>query len=173
MFPGSGVIGAGPFNGNPRALAGFLPTAGRALVYPIYKSTHERSDTLRSDIPDQSILWRDHVVMWVKDFRRTVDYLETRPDIDMKKVGYFGYSWGGNMGGIIPAVEKRVRASVLYVAGLTMERSRPEVDPVHYLPRIKTPVLMLNGRYDFFFPSETAQKPFFDMLGTATARRGA
>jgi hypothetical protein len=24
---------------------------------------------------------------------------------------------------------------------------------------------MLNGRYDFFFPVETAQKPFFRLLG--------
>jgi hypothetical protein len=27
---------------------------------------------------------------------------------------------------------------------------------------------MLNGKYDFFFPLETAQKPFFDFLGTPT-----
>jgi len=59
-----------------------------------------------------------------------------------------------------------VKTSVLYVAGLTMERSRPEVDPVNFLPRVKIPVLMLNGRYDFFFPSETSQKPFFTLLGS-------
>ena len=55
---------------------------------------------------------------------------------------------------------------MLYVAGLTMERGRPEVEPINYLPRIKSPVLMLNGKYDFFFPSETAQKPFYQFLGT-------
>jgi len=59
---------------------------------------------------------------------------------------------------------------VLYVAGLTMERPRPEVDPIHYLPRIRTPVLMLNGKYDYFFPSATAQEPFFRKLGTADKR---
>ena len=99
--------------------------------------------------------------MWVKDYRRTLDYLSTRPDVDTTKFAYFGFSWGGYMGGIIPAVEPRVRTSVLYVAGLTMERGRPEVEPVNYLPRIRTPVLMLNGKYDFFFPSETSQEPFF------------
>ena len=57
---------------------------------------------------------------------------------------------------------------MLYVAGLTMERGRPEVEPINYLPRIRTPVLMLNGKYDFFFPSETSQKPFFNFLGTPT-----
>ena len=25
---------------------------------------------------------------------------------------------------------------------------------------------MLNGRFDFFFPVETSQKPMFDLLGT-------
>jgi dienelactone hydrolase len=167
VFPGSNAIGAAPFTGALPSVMSYVPPGGRVLVYPIYKSTHERSDSLRSDIPDQTIFWRDHVVMWVKDFRRTLDYLSTRPDIDTTKFAYFGFSWGGYMGGIIPAVEPRIKASVLYVAGLTMERGRPEVEPINYLPRIKSPVLMLNGKYDFFFPSETSQKPFYNFLGPA------
>ncbi|HEX9562406.1 MAG TPA: protein kinase [Gemmatimonadaceae bacterium] len=169
IFPGSNAIGSAPYTGTLPPVMSFIAPGGRAAVYPIYKSTHERSDSLHSDIPDQSIFWRDHVVMWVKDFRRTIDYLSTRADFDSAKFSYFGFSWGGYMGGIIPAVEPRIRTSVLYVAGLTMERGRPEVDPVNYLPRIKTPMLMLNGKYDFFFPSETAQKPFFEFLGTPAA----
>src|SRR5688500_2824550 len=70
------------------------------------------------------------------------------------------------MGGIIPAVEPRIKASMLYVAGLTMERGRPEVEPINHLPRGKSPVLMMNGKCDFFFPSATAQKPSFEFLGT-------
>jgi eukaryotic-like serine/threonine-protein kinase len=166
LYPGSGVIGAAPFNGAMPPIMNFIAPSGRIAGYPIYKSTHERSDSLRSDLPDLSIFWRDHVVMWVKDYRRTLDYLSTRPDVDTAKFAYFGFSWGGYMGGIIPAVEPRIKASMLYVAGLTMERGRPEVEPINHLPRIKSPVLMLNGKYDFFFPSETAQKPFFQFLGT-------
>jgi len=70
------------------------------------------------------------------------------------------------MGAIMPAVEKRIKASVLLVAGLDFQRSLPEVKPVNFLPRIKTPVLMLNGKYDFFFPYETSQLPFYTLLGT-------
>ncbi|HEX6314667.1 MAG TPA: protein kinase [Gemmatimonadaceae bacterium] len=169
FFPGSNAIGGAPYDGELPSVMSFVAPAGRVAVYPIYKSTHERSDSLRSDLPDKSIFWRDHLVMWVKDFRRTLDYLTTRPDMDSTKFAYFGFSWGGYMGGIIPAVEPRIKASVLYVAGLTMERGRPEVDPVNHLPRIKSPVLMLNGKYDFFFPTETAQKPFFEFLGTPVA----
>jgi len=60
---------------------------------------------------------------------------------------------------------------VLYVAGLLMQRGRPEVDPFNYLPRVKVPVLMLNGRYDFFFPVDVAQRPFFNNLGTPKDRK--
>ena len=169
MFPGSGSIGAAPSTATPDTRISFVPGSGRIAVFPIFKSTHERSDSLRSDVPTLSIFWRDHVVMWVKDYKRTLDYLSTRADVDSTRFAYFGYSWGGYMGGIIPAVEPRIKASMLYVAGLTMERSRAEVDPVHYLPRITSPVLMLNGKHDFFFPTETAQKPFFRLLGTRAA----
>jgi formylglycine-generating enzyme required for sulfatase activity/predicted esterase len=169
IFPGSNAIGAAAYDGTLPQIMTFIPSGGRAAVYPIYKSTHERSDSLHSDLPDPTIYWRDHVVMWTKDFRRTLDYLSTRADFDSSKFSYFGFSWGGYMGGLIPAVEPRIRTSVLYVAGLTMERGRAEVDPVNHLPRIRQPVLMLNGKYDFFFPSETAQKPFFEMLGTLAA----
>jgi formylglycine-generating enzyme required for sulfatase activity/tRNA A-37 threonylcarbamoyl transferase component Bud32/dienelactone hydrolase len=168
-FPGGGVIGSAPFDGTLGSAMSFFPSGGRALVYPIYKSTHERSDSLRNGFPTESIFYRDHVVMWVKDYRRTLDYLRTRADVDTTKIAYFGLSWGGNMGGIIPVVEPRIQVSVLYVAGLTMDRGRPEVDPVSYLPRITVPVLMLNGKYDAIFPSEMAQKPFFELLGTAAS----
>ena len=119
---------------------GFVPPSGRVAVYPIYKSTHERVGQSCAAISRiKAIFWRDHVVMWVKDYRRTLDYLSTRADIDTTKFAYFGFSWGGYMGGIIPAVEKRIKVSMLYVAGLTMERARPEVEPINYLPRIKSP----------------------------------
>jgi dipeptidyl aminopeptidase/acylaminoacyl peptidase len=43
---------------------------------------------------------------------------------------------------------------------------RPEADAIHYLPRIKVPVLMLNGEYDATFPRIESQKPMFQLLGT-------
>ena len=66
----------------------------------------------------------------------------------------------------MPAVEKRIRVVVLYVGGLRMEQVLPEADQINYLPRVIQPVLMLNGEYDSYFPLETAQKPFYRLLGT-------
>jgi dienelactone hydrolase len=146
----------------------FILKNGRALVYPILKGTWDRhDDALKSDLQEETNSYKEHVIMWVKDMSRTLDYLETRKDMQSDKFGYLGWSWGGFMGGIVPAVEKRFKAVVLNVGGMEMERAFPEVDQINYLPRIKQPILMLNGRHDMFFPVETSEKPMFAFLGTA------
>ena len=48
----------------------FVAKSGRALVYPIYKSTYERGDGLKTDEPDSTALYRDHVIEWLKDLGR-------------------------------------------------------------------------------------------------------
>ncbi len=68
-----------------------------------------------------SIFYRDHVAMWVKDYRRTLDYPESRAECTRTTFGYLGFSWGGLHGGMVPAIEPRIKASVLYVAGLIKE----------------------------------------------------
>jgi pimeloyl-ACP methyl ester carboxylesterase len=144
----------------------FIVKNGRAVLYPVYKGTYQRSDSLATDVPDSSNFYRDHVIMWAKDLRRAVDYAETRPELSTERLAYYGVSWGGALGGLLPAVEPRIKTIVLLVAGINFEGVRPEVDPVNFLPRITAPILMLNGRYDFFFPMETAQKPMVQLLGT-------
>ena len=42
-------------------------------------------------------------------------------------------------------------------------------DQVDFAPRLKLPVLMVNGRYDFSFSLDRAQRPLFRMLGTPDA----
>jgi len=165
-FPGSNAIHTRSSESLGAEWTDFLLKSGRAVMFPIYKSTYERGDSLASDYPNETIFWKEHVIMWGKDLRRSIDYLETRKDIDADKIAYFGISWGGAMGAIMPAVERRIKTSVLVVAGLNLQRSSPEVDELHYLRRIKIPVLMLNGKYDFFFPHGTSQLPFYQLLGT-------
>lgn len=167
FFPGSNGIHESKFDPatiNNRLV--FIVKSGRALIYPIYKGTFERQDDLKSDLADKTVFYKDHVIMWGKEFGRTIDYLETRKDIEADKLAYLGISWGGFMGGIIPAVEKRIKVVVLNVGGMEMGQSLPEVDQLNYLPRITQPVLMLNGKYDMYFPIETSQKPMFNLLGT-------
>jgi DNA-binding winged helix-turn-helix (wHTH) protein len=149
----------------------FIMKSGRALILPVYKATFERQDGLHSNLPSESVVYKDHVVMWVKDVGRTIDYLQTRKDMRADRIAYLGVSWGGSLGSILPAVEKRIRVVVLNVAGLNMEQALPEADQINYLPRVVQPVLMLNGEHDSYFPLETAQKPFYRLLGTPQANK--
>jgi dienelactone hydrolase len=163
--PGSAIRNLAPPKGETPHFD-FLLKSGRAVLFPVYKGTFQRRDSLETDTQDSTAFYRDHVVMWAKDMRRGIDYLETRPEVSTKLLAYFGLSWGGAMGGLMPAVEPRIKVSVLEVAGLDFPPVRPEVDPVNYLSRIRIPTLMINGRYDFYFPIETSQIPMYRLLGT-------
>lgn len=165
FFPGSYALSASEFDDNGIWYFDFLLKNGCAVMYPVIKGTFER------DVDEERPHFRSHqytdvLVTWVKDFSRSVDYLETRPDIDTSKLGYMGHSWGGNMGGVIPAVEPRLKLSVLIVGGLFWSEFYPEADPINYIPRVTIPVLMLNGKYDATFPFEATVKTFYDLLGT-------
>ena len=65
----------------------------------------------------------------------------------------------------LTALEPRVRASILQGTGIWNDETR-ENDAFNYTPRVRMPTLMLNGRYDFGVPLETAQRPLFDLLGS-------
>jgi len=149
----------------------FIPKDGRVLIQPIFKSTFNRGDQLKRSTPSESIVYRDHVVAWSREVKRSVDYLLDRGDIDADAIGFFGISWGSRVGPIMLSNEPRFKAAVLHVGGLRFQRSLPEVDPFHFLPRIQLPVIMINGRYDFYFPYETSQVPFFETLGTEASHK--
>jgi hypothetical protein len=156
----------------------FLIESGRALVWPILKGTYERQVE-----PRLAAEWKwEYTVQQVNDLCRTIDYLETREaDFNLRTFGYYGYSWGAAHAVRALAIEDRIQAAVLVDGGLPAPRSfevsgsdpfaQLERDPIHYLPRIKIPVLMLNGRYDITFPVTDSQEPMFRLLGTDAARK--
>jgi serine/threonine protein kinase/formylglycine-generating enzyme required for sulfatase activity/dienelactone hydrolase len=166
FFPGSNALLLRKFSIYSTAALDGLVRSGRAVILPVYKSTYERGDGMETDVANTSNTWRDHVVMWVKDASRAIDYVQTRPELDRNKIAYYGYSWGAEMGAIVPAIEPRIKACVLALGGLDFQRSLPEVDVINFITRVKQPVLMLNGRYDFFFPVDSTQEPFYQMLGS-------
>ena len=112
-----------------------------------------------------SYAYTEFTIQLVKDFKRSIDYLETREDIDADRIAYYGMSWGGILGAIIPAVEDRLKASVLLPA-ILHARSRPEVSQINYLSRVTLPTLMLGGEYDSIQPAEDGLIPMYDLLGT-------
>jgi eukaryotic-like serine/threonine-protein kinase len=166
FFPGSNALSLRTFSLYSTAALDGILRSGRAVLYPVYKGTYERGDGMESDTANMSSTYRDHVIMWTKDVVRALDYAETRPELDHEKIAYYGYSWGAALGSIVPAVEPRIKICVLALGGLGFERSLPEVEEINFLSRVKQPVLMLNGRYDFYFPEQSSQDPFYQRLGT-------
>jgi dienelactone hydrolase len=145
----------------------FIVKTGRAVFYPVYKGTFERQDPSFSIIHDgkDSHEFSEGISQVVKDFRRSIDYLESRDDIDTGNLAYYGMSWGPVYGPIFAAVEDRIKTNV-YVSGGLGPNVRPEAHPVNFLSRVKQPTIMINGRYDSIFAFETRIKAMFDLLGT-------
>jgi dienelactone hydrolase len=56
---------------------------------------------------------RDIFIQTIIDLRRGVDLLTSRSDVDAKRIGYVGHSYGGALGGVLASVEKRIKAYVL------------------------------------------------------------
>jgi dienelactone hydrolase len=154
-----------------RDLIRTVTNSKRAFVFPVYQGTFGRNQSF----PDSNTIafgedthrYVDYITQVIKDFKRSVDYLETRKEIDTTRLAYFGISWGSCMGAIIPAVDDRLKASILVIGGFLQPDIRPEIDQINYVTHVKVPTLMLNGRYDVAgFPYETTVKPMFDLLGT-------
>ncbi len=167
-FPGANAINlsAGDFTVEAvENLLGFILQDGRAILYPIYKGTFDRNTGLGNSYPNESSNYRDHVIMWSKDLGRSIDYLKTRGDIDSDHLAYMGTSWGARIGGTLLGIEHRFKGAILFLAGIRPQRSQPEADPIHFLPRVKTPTIILGGEHDFLFPVETSQRPFFEAMG--------
>jgi len=148
----------------------YLLRNGRAVLYPVYKGTFERGgpdyiNTLQVPANMQTYAFTELLVQEVKDLRRSIDYIQTRQEIDSQKIAYLGMSWGAYMGSIIPAVENRIRTSVLIAGGL-LGLARPEASDLSYVNRVQTPTLMLNGKFDVIFPPKTSSEPMFDLLGS-------
>jgi eukaryotic-like serine/threonine-protein kinase len=168
LFPGSNAIHERSSKTLPgmRLLVPIL-RSGRAVLYPVYKSTFERGDALDSDYQAPTAFYRDHVIMWVKDLGRSLDWIESRKDLDPNRVAYYGASWGAFLGPLMLAVEdRRLKVGLLVGGGLEAQEVLPEADPFNFLGLVRQPVLMVNGKYDFFFPVEDTQVPMFKGLGT-------
>jgi len=142
----------------------FLLRNGRAVAFPVLDGMFERRTPSWPDWSTHS--GRDLTIREVREFRRVVDYLQTRPDIEADKLGYFGISWGGRVGAIVAAVEPRIKTVVLNQAGINAG-DHADINAAHYLPRVTVPVLHFSGLYDADFQFETSSKPFFERLGTA------
>ncbi len=139
----------------------FVVRSGRALLYPIYRGTFERGGG--TTLPGPSAV-RDMQVTWTKDVFRAIDYLETRRDLDLDRLAFYGMSLGGFYGPIPVALEPRIKSAIFALAGLRFNYPQ-EIQSANFMPRVRVPVLLVNGRDDFSAPV-AAQRRFIELLGT-------
>ncbi|MHB8902166.1 MAG: bifunctional serine/threonine-protein kinase/formylglycine-generating enzyme family protein, partial [Thermoguttaceae bacterium] len=172
-FPGADARQVSTFytNAFQHCNASFALTTGRAVLWPVYKGHFERHETR------PLATTADHIQLAVQqehDLRAAVDYLYERDDIDRENLAYFGSSAGARVGPIMLAMEDRFKTGILLVGGFNKGKFTPppELDPFHFTPRVKIPVLMINGRMDDIFPYQVSQLPMFNALGTPAQDKG-
>ena len=145
----------------PREEFAYLIRTGRAVLYPVYKGTYERRPAEHG--PNVA---RETNVEFVKDIFQSLTFLESRDEIDKRRVAYKGYSLGAWIGVMALALEPRFRTGVLICGGLLSEPWDGELEQLNFAPRVHMPILMVGGRDDFMRPPEVSQRPLFELLGT-------
>ena len=101
----------------------------------------------------------------VQDYMRALDYLETRDDIDIEKVGVYGLSMGGAVTFVLTGLDKRVKTAVAGVA-VVYGNQYSAVNAYNFTPRITNkPFLMLMGDKDGYYTPETATQLFNSIGG--------
>ena len=141
----------------------FLIKSGKTLVWPAWKGSLNRMPATRSG-GDRMRDFRNLYIAWVGDTNKTLDYLETRNDIDTDNIFYLGMSYGALFNTHTLLFENRYKGAILYVGGV-FPTYPPLVDGINHMPRINTPFLMLNGEQDYLVPKSAAMY-FYQSTGT-------
>jgi serine/threonine protein kinase/formylglycine-generating enzyme required for sulfatase activity len=146
---------------------GSVIKSGRALLAVAAEGTSERPWPSNFERPRyESVEYRDLLVNRYTDHRRGLDYIETRGDIDMTRVGFVGISSGASSGLILVAVEGRYRSVFLTASGLPSYymTNQPDANPINFAPHIRQPKYVLNGRFDEDFPGKTVLEPMLKLF---------
>jgi len=126
---------------------------------------------------------RDTFIRTVVELRRGIDLLVSRPEIDPRRIGYVGHSFGATWGGVLAGVETRIRAVVLmaglprvgsdlspglhpilaeYIASVPPETLRRyaegvgSLDAVNYVGHATAPILLQFARFDLYISEKQA-----------------
>jgi len=167
--PGSNVLGVEKSDDLENffefsAFCEFLVRNGRAVIFPIFKGSFERREERSLFANPGTHQYTTNLTRVIKDYRRSLDYLETREEFDMDKIAFYGVSMGPIFGTYLSAVDPRIKTNIFYAGGLN-RMGRPEADMAYFLQRVKNPTLMINGRFDSLFGIE-AIMAMYDLLGT-------
>ncbi|MCW5945733.1 MAG: alpha/beta fold hydrolase [Fimbriimonadales bacterium] len=167
------------------AVAAMAAAAGYATVAIDAPMHGERAVSGKAILDPDPIVTRKHWVQAIVDWRRTIDFLETRTDVDSNRIVLLGASMGGMMGSLLAGTDERVDAAALLIAGgdwkalfresehdsirvldgqdpaaveALVDRHMKDIDPVEWVGRISPrPVLFVNGTKDTIIPKASAE----------------
>lgn len=129
-------------------------------------------DQIDEPVKDQ---WTYHAVA---DVILANSLIRSFPQIDRKRVGLTGISWGGYLVSIVAGVDYRFKfAAPVYGCGflgddsawlsdfakMGAEKARKWLglwDPAVYLPRVRVPMLWVDGSNDFAYPMNSLQRSY-------------
>jgi hypothetical protein len=141
--------------------------AGRAIFAVVMPGFIGRPHPPGFVVPDsRSVEFVDYTVRQVTEFRRALDYLETRSDIDSSRIGFYAVSAGSWQGVVLAGVENRYRSVLLVGSGIEPEEitDTPAANRINFAPHIAGPKLMLNGHYDESSLLKSNAEPLFAIL---------
>ena len=96
-------------------------------------------------------------IQTTRDYRRTIDYLESRAEIDASRIGLIGYSMGGAQAFLVTGVEPRIKVAVSCCAPADRLKWSP-IAPQNFIAGIgDRPFLMIMGRTDTMCPVDHAR----------------
>ena len=61
---------------------------GYAVICPVYFSTYNREKTLKTWWANESDLYKNTIIKIGKDFRRSIDFIESRNEFDINYLSY-------------------------------------------------------------------------------------
>lgn len=141
--------------------------AGRAIFAVAMEGFIDRPQAAAFEEPDARVAeFVDYVAGRVIEMRRGVDYLETRPEIDGKRIAFEADSAGTWSGVILCAVENRYRSVLFVGSGIDRDEvhTTAAANRINFAPRIATPKMMLQGRYDESSPYAAEFEPLYKLM---------
>ena len=129
-----------------------------------------------------SPLDRAEQIQLIRDLQRSVDVLRARPDVDVDRIAFVGFSYGGALGALFVGIERRLKAAALVVghagqvshftgpAGSRLIASLPcarrvawiramaPIEPIRFVGNANMPLLLQNGRFDEYVPVYEAEE---------------
>ena len=151
-----------------------MDTAGAGPNGPLSDGGPDQSDETKfRDFTDQEVrdMWTYHAVSAVI---RGVSLVAALPEVDPRRIGITGISWGGYLTCIVAGLDDRLKVAVpvygcgflgnnSFWKGTSLAKMAPEArarwlldfDPSQYLGGVNCPILFLNGSNDFAYPLDS------------------